>query len=135
MLDSNLTSMRSLFYRFNHTGIEIDISTFSKACKSREDTCFYRVYYQLIQKIKKKRPVEAMNLMAIDSTVITLTSKLFWSQKYHQVKLINGREISSENLTECLINFGQEHEAKFKDQVMTMIPDGAVAIMDRGFAS
>ena len=135
VLDSNLTSMRSLFYRLNHTGIEIDISTFSKACKSREDTRFYRVYYELIQKIKKKRPVEAMNLMAIDSTVITLTSKLFWQQKYHQVKLINGREISSGNLTECLINFGQEHDAKFKEQVMTMIPDGAVAIMDRGFAS
>ncbi len=94
VLDSNLTSMRSLFYRLNHTGIEIDISTFSKACKSREDRGFYRVYYQLIQKIKKKSPGEAMNLMAIDSTVVTLTSKLFWSPKYNPVKLINGREIS-----------------------------------------
>ncbi|MDB9516477.1 transposase [Roseofilum reptotaenium CS-1145] len=51
------------------------------------------------------------------------------------MKLINGREISSSNLTECLINFGQEHDAKFREQVMTMIPDGAVIIMDRGFAS
>ncbi|MFN7716339.1 MAG: IS4 family transposase, partial [Pseudanabaenaceae cyanobacterium] len=31
VLDSSLTRMRELFYRLNHTGIKVDISTYSKA--------------------------------------------------------------------------------------------------------
>jgi putative transposase len=35
VLDSSLMSMRDLFYRLNKSGIKVDISTFSKACKNR----------------------------------------------------------------------------------------------------
>ncbi|HBR00819.1 MAG TPA: hypothetical protein DD761_20290, partial [Cyanobacteria bacterium UBA11691] len=121
VLDSSLTRMRDLFYRLNHTGIKVDISTFSKACKSREDHKLYRIYNQLLHQLKKKNRVEALTLLPIDSTVITLTSKLFWKPNYHQVKLLNGINISQGNPTECLLNFGQENDAKFLDYIPTMI--------------
>ncbi len=127
--------MRDLFYRLNHTWIKVDISTFSKACKSREDHKFYRIYNQLLHQLKKKNKVEALTLLPIDSTVITLTSKLFWKQNYRQVKLLNGINISQGNPTECLINFGQEHDAKFLDYIPTLIGSNEVGVMDRGFAS
>lgn len=41
VLDQSLTSMRDLFYRLNKAGIPIDISTFSKACKTRQDQHFF----------------------------------------------------------------------------------------------
>jgi len=135
IFDSSLTSMRDLFYRLNHTGIQVDISTFSKACKSREDHKFYRIYNQLLNQLKKKNKVEALTLLPIDSTVITLTSQLFWKQNYRQVKLLNGINISQGNPTECLINFGQEPDAKFLDYIPTMIGSNEVGVMDRGFAS
>lgn len=40
VLDNSSTSMRDLFYRLNYAGILFDISTFSKACKSRQDNTF-----------------------------------------------------------------------------------------------
>lgn len=74
-------------------------------------------------------------LIPIDSTVITLTSKLFWEQDYHQVKLMNGVNLTQGNPTECLIHFGQGHDARFAEMVNSMIPDNGVGVMDRGFAS
>lgn len=134
VLDQGLTSMRALFYRLNKSGIKVDISTFSKANKIRENNLFQRIYAQLIQRIKRKNAISKLILFPIDSTVITLTSKLFWSQGYHQVKLINGFNLTQNVTSECMINFGQEHDAKFAEQILTIIPENAVAIMDRGFA-
>ena len=135
VLDQGLTSMRDLFYRLSKAGIPVDISTFSKACKTRRDSYFCRIFAQLIEQLKRKHPATAPMLFPIDSTVITLTSKLFWLQGYHQVKLMNGVNLAQGNLSQCLIHFGQGHDAKFADSVSTMIPEDAVGIMDRGFAS
>jgi putative transposase len=93
------------------------------------------MYVELIERIKRRKPAAALMLMPIDSTIITLTSKLFWQQSYHQVKLINGVNLAQGNVSECLIHFGQGHDAKFGESVMSMIPDNGVGIMDRGFAS
>ncbi len=76
ILDQSLTSMRDLFYRLNHAGISVDMSTFSKACKSRQDQLFCRIYVKLMEQLKRKNPATALMLMPIDSTIITLTSKL-----------------------------------------------------------
>jgi len=135
ILDPGLTSMRALFYRLNKSGIQVDISTFSKANKVREDGLLRRIYAQLIQKVKSKHSNSELMLFPIDSTVITLTSKLFHAQNYHQVKLLNGFNLTQNVTSECVINFGQENDAKFTEQILTMIPDNAVAITDRGFAS
>lgn len=135
VLNQSLTSMRDLFYRLNHAGIPVDMSTFLKACKTRQDQHFCRIYAELIERLKRQNAAAAMMLMPIDSTVVTLTSKLFWAQDYHQVKLLNGINLTQSNPSECLIHFGQGHDAKFAESVMGMIPDGAVGVMDRGFAS
>ena len=127
--------MRDLFYRLNHAGISVDISTFSKACKNRQDQHFCRIYTQLIEQVKRQKSAAAQILFPIDSTVVTLTSKLFWLQGYHQVKLLNGINLEQGNPSECLINFGQGHDAKFADSIHTMIPENGLGIMDRGFAS
>ncbi|MGE5658414.1 MAG: IS4 family transposase, partial [Actinomycetota bacterium] len=78
--------MRDLCYRLNHAGISVSISTFYKACKTREDQYFCRMYVQLIEQVKRQKPAAAQMLFPIDSTVVTLTSQLFWLQGYHQVK-------------------------------------------------
>ncbi|NJO71594.1 MAG: transposase [Oscillatoriales cyanobacterium RM1_1_9] len=135
VLDSSLMSMRDLFYRLNHSGIEVDISTFSKACKTRQGETFCRFYVELMTQLKRRNPTSAQMLVPIDSTVISLTSKLFWQEEYHQVKLLNGINLAQGNPTECLIHFGQGHDARFKDSLNSMIPENGVGIMDRGFAS
>lgn len=135
VLDASLTSMRDLFYRLNHSGIEVDISTFSKACKNRQGETFCRFYVELMNELKRKNPATAQMLVPIDSTVVSLTSKLFWEQKYHQVKLLNGINLEQGNPTECLIHFGQGHDARFADNINSMIPENGVGVMDRGFAS
>jgi putative transposase len=135
VLDQSLTSMRDLFYRLNKTGIPVDISTFSKACKTRQDQHFCRIYIELIAQLKRRNPATTQMLLPIDSTVVTLTSKLFWMQGYHQVKLLNGVNLEQGNSSECLIHFGQGHDAKFAELVTSMIPEDGIGIMDRGFAS
>jgi putative transposase len=135
VLDQSLTSMRDLFYRLNKAGIEVDISTFSKACKTRQDQHFCRIYAELLEQLKRKNPATAQMLFPIDSTVITLTSKLFWMQGYHQVKLMNGVNLTQGSPSECLIHFGQGHDARFAELVTGMIPENGIGIMDRGFAS
>ena len=90
VLDKGLASMRDLFYKLNHAGISVDLSTFSKACKTRQDQHFCRIYVELVKRLKRQNPATVQMLMPIDSTVVTLTSKLFWEQEYHQVKLLNG---------------------------------------------
>lgn len=135
VLDASLTSMRDLFYRLNHAGIGVDISTFSKACKTRQGENFCRVYVELLERLKRQRPATAQMLVPIDSTVISLTSKLFWQQEYHQVKLLNGINLEQGNPTECLIHFGQGHDARFAETVNSMIPENGIGVMDRGFAS
>lgn len=127
--------MRDLFYRLNHSGIPVDISTFSKACKSRQDQHFCRIYVELIERLKRQNPATAQMLFPIDSTVITLTSKLFWAEEKHQVKLMNGVNLTQGNLSECLIHFGQGHDARFAESVISMISENGIGIMERGFAS
>ncbi|WP_051020979.1 transposase [Synechococcus sp. PCC 6312] len=87
-----------------------------------------------MQQVKRKNTTSKLMLFPIDSTVITLTSKLFWSQGYHQVKLINGFNLTQNVTSECMINFGQENDAKSTEEILTMIPKNAAALMDRGFA-
>ncbi len=43
-LDNSLTSMRDLFKRLNNTGVDVDISTFSKANTHRSLKPFEKVY-------------------------------------------------------------------------------------------
>lgn len=69
LLDQDLTNMRALFCRLNQSGIKIDISTFPKANKTRDDVLFPRVYAQLMRHVKRKNLDSQLMLFPIDSTV------------------------------------------------------------------
>ena len=58
----------------------------------------------LVNRLKQIRKDNDLHLFAIDSTVITLTSKLFWQQKYYQIKLINGIDVEDGYTTEIQIS-------------------------------
>ncbi len=127
ILDKSLTSMRDLFYLLNRS-----VSTFSKACKQRCD--YQRIYTELRQQLIRNNPTGAKMLFPIDSTVVSLTSKLFWVQGQHQVQLLNGVNVSQRYVSECLIDFGQGHDAKFTAYIAGIITENGIGIMDRGFA-
>ncbi|HEY9604321.1 MAG TPA: IS4 family transposase [Allocoleopsis sp.] len=136
-LDQSLTSMRDLFKRLNNTGFSVDISTFSKANVQRSQKPFIQIYQKLCQLVKKKsRSCKLKNYLIcpIDSTIITLTSKLLWLQGYHQVKLLNSLNLSSGVPEENLINFGYDHDYNYGEEMIDALPPNAVGVMDRGFA-
>jgi putative transposase len=136
ILDKSLTSLRDLFFRLNNSGIPVDISTFSKACKQRGYQVFNHLFVELLTALRQKRSRRSREqklLYAIDSTIITLTSKLFWAEQYHQVKLLTGLDLETGSIGEPLLHFGQNHDEKFADMVMTTVPENGIAVEDRGF--
>nr|WP_042893149.1 IS4 family transposase [Anaplasma marginale] len=134
-LDKSLTSMRDLFRRLKIGGINIDISTFSKASKKREIESFKTIYQNLTKKIQRKSDREKYNICPIDSTVITLTSKLLHNLGFHQVKLFSNFNSSTGLIDDNLINFGSTHDYKFGDKMINSLAKNAVGVLDRGFAS
>ncbi len=136
-LDQSLTSMRDLFKRLNNTGFPVDISTFSKANLQRSQKPFIQIYQKLFQLVNKKFLPRKLNnylICPIDSTIITLTSKLLWLQGYHQVKLFSSLNLSSGVPEENLINFGYDHDYNYGQEMIDALPPNGVAVMDRGFA-
>ena len=97
-LDKSMVSMRDLCMRMNLQGINVQISTFSKASKMREIEVFEKIVAKLNKRLSIKKGIDkARALFPIDSTVISLTSKLLWQEKWHQVKLFCGlNSITSE---------------------------------------
>jgi putative transposase len=136
-LDQSLTSMRDLFTRLNNTGFDVDISTFSKANTHRSQETFQNIYQRLNKLVHDKGGKKLHNKYAIcpiDSTVITLTSKLLWVLGHHQVKLFSSLNLATGTPEDNLINFGHNHDYKFGSKMMSNLPADAVGVMDRGFA-
>jgi putative transposase len=134
VMDKSVTSMRSLFSRMNYSGYKLDISTFSKASKSRELKVFIKIYEQLNQMVKRKCRRSGIELVPIDATVISLTSKLLWILGYNQVKLFVGTNKESGGLSGSLINFGQGHDYNYGEKVISSLEYNQVGVLDRGFA-
>ncbi|BAC88813.1 IS4-like element ISGvi3 family transposase [Gloeobacter violaceus] len=134
VMDKSTVSMRDLFKRVNHTGIPVDISTFSKACKSRSLQIFEQLYQALLVRVRRELPAKKLHPCPIDSTVVGLTSKLLWAQDYHQVKLLTCLEHGSGATEGSLINFGYDHDSNFVNDMLEAIPENGVGIFDRGFA-
>ncbi|BAT53483.1 transposase, IS4 family protein [Nostoc sp. NIES-3756] len=136
-LDNSLTSMRDLFQRLNNTGFQVDILTFSKASSHRAQKPFQKIYQKLNELVQKKTHKKLHNKYAIcpiDSTIITLTSKLLWVLGHHQVKLFSSLNLATGSPEDNFINFGHEHDYKFGSKMMSSLPTNAVDVMDRGFA-
>ncbi len=134
-LDNSLTSMRDLFKRLNNTGFDLDISTFSKASSHRTQKPFQAIYQKLneiVQKKTHKKLHDKYAICPIDSTIITLTSKLLWVLGHHQVKLFSSLNLATGSLSDNFINFGHDHDYKFGSKMMSNLPTNAVGVMDRG---
>jgi putative transposase len=136
VMDKSVVSMQDLFKRLNIQGIDLKISNFSKASKKRDTQVFLDIINQLKKELtQKKGKIKTRSLFPIDSTIISLTSKLLWSQGYHQVKLFCGLDSWTSEVGGIVIHFGQGHDHKYGQKTVEEIPYQAVGIMDRGFAS
>lgn len=135
VMDQSQSSMRDLFKRLNVRGIDMDISTFSKASKNRDPIIFHDLFFKLRNELKKKNSIEskALVLFPIDSTIISLTSKLLWKEGYHQVKLFSGINLLTAEPDGILIHFGQGHDSKYGEETIVATPKNGVSVMDRGF--
>jgi putative transposase len=89
---------------------------------------------KLVQKKAYNKLHDKYAICPIDSTIITLTSKLLWVLGYHQVKLFSSLNLSAGIPEYNLINFGHNHDYKFGSSMMSNLPQDAVGVMDRGFA-
>jgi putative transposase len=129
--------MRDLFKRLNNTGIDVDISTFSKASSHRSLKPLQEIYHKLNEVVNKRtrnKYKDKYEICPIDSTIISLTSKLLWVLDYHQVKLFSALNLSTGVPGDNFINFGHNHDYKFGEKMMSNLPDNGVGVMDRGFA-
>lgn len=135
-LDKSLVSMRDLCTRMNTQGMNVQISTFSKASKIREVDVFEKIIAELNKRLSIKKGVEeARALFPIDSAIISLTSKLLWQEKWHQVKLFCGLNSITSEVGGIVIHFGQGHDSKEGKETIASIPQNSIGVMDRGFAS
>ncbi len=135
-LDKSMVSMRNLCMRMNLQGINVQISTFSKASKMREIEAFEKVIDDLNKRLSIKKGVEkARALFPIDSTAISLTSKLLWQEKWHQVKLFCGLNSITSEVGGIVIHFGQGNDSTEGKETIASIPKNSVGVMDRGFTS
>jgi putative transposase len=134
-MDQSQFSMRDLFKRLNIRGIDVDISTFSKASKHRDPVIFHNLFTSLRKQLRKKqtKAEKALVLFPLDSTIITLTSKLLWQKRCHQVKVFSGINLLTAEPGGILIHFGQGHDSKYGDKTIEANPENSVGIMDRGF--
>jgi len=135
-LDKSLVSMRDLCTRMNIQGINVQLSTFSQANKIREIDVFEKMIAELNKRLSIKKGVEkARALFPIDSTVITLTSKLLWQENWHQVKLFCGLNSITSEVGGIVSHFGQGHDSKEGRKTIESIPTNTIGVMDRGFAA
>ena len=135
-MDKSLVSMRDLITRVNSRGKKLDLSTFSKASKSRNPELFEEILNQGLKRLKNQKGVSKDKIyFPLDSTVITLTSKLLWRENYHQVKLFGGLNSFTSEIDGIKIHFGQGHDSKEGIKTIENIPKNGVGIMDRGFCS
>ncbi len=110
ILDARVFTMRGLFFLLNHLSFKVDIFTFSKAFKHRSTELLQHILRELQQRLKRQNYGEFKHLFPLDSTIITLTSKLFWQQQVYQVKLSLGFDVNAGNIGDEIITFGQTND-------------------------
>jgi putative transposase len=110
--------MISLFKRLNVRGDVLDIYFFSKASKNRDYKMFHDLCYDLKKEVIKqsKSQPDELQLFPLDSRIVTLTSKLLWSQGLNQVKLFSGINLVTGYPGGLFIHFGQGHNHRYGDK-------------------
>ncbi|PSO48799.1 MAG: hypothetical protein BRC33_08515 [Cyanobacteria bacterium SW_9_44_58] len=122
-----------MFKHLNTRGIDVDLTTFSKASKNRDSKLFYQLFLDLRNELKKQRGIDKnqLALFPLDSTIVTLTSKLLWQQGYHQVKLFSGLNLFTSEPGGVFLHFGQGHDSKYGDKTIGETPDNGLSIIER----
>jgi putative transposase len=135
VLDQSQTSMRSMFKRLNLRGETVDISTFSKASKKRDVGVFREIIFSLKKELLKRKETKQgeLEIFPLDSTIVSITSKLMWNLGFHQVKVFSGINLSTGVPGGIVIHFGQGHDNKYGNETIEETPENGVAVMDRGF--
>ena len=100
----------TIFHQLNHAGIKVDLSTFSEANKTRDPQIFRHLYHKLM-------------------------SKLFWLQRYRQVKWITTLNQDTKSTGHLIVSPGQTHEINFGEDIVKMLPENGVTVGDKGFCS
>ncbi|MGV2390888.1 MAG UNVERIFIED_CONTAM: hypothetical protein LVR29_29975 [Microcystis novacekii LVE1205-3] len=78
----------------------------------RESEPFEKIIEELTKRlIAKKGKADARAMFPIDSTTITLTSKLLWEKGWHQVKLFSGLNSITTTVEGIVSHFGQDHDS------------------------
>ena len=54
-MDKSLVSMRGLIFRLNSRGVQVGLSTFSKASCSRDPSVFENLLQQIIEHLKEQK--------------------------------------------------------------------------------
>ncbi len=109
--------MRSVFKRLNIRGIKVNFLLFLKLVRTVIPRYFQRLYdlfLALKQELHKRHEIEAakLTLFPLNSTIVSLTSKLLWAQGIHQVKLFSGLDLMTNAPGGIVIHFGQGHDRK-----------------------
>jgi IS4 transposase len=125
--------MRGLFQQLNLQGVEIDISTFSKASNHRDPTILEKIFKKLNRELNRKKRVKELGFFPVDSTVITLTSKLLWILGIHQVKVFAGLDSLTSAIEGIYLHFGNGHDSKYGEETLDATPINRVLMLDRGF--
>jgi putative transposase len=76
-----------------------------------------QIYVSLNSELKKRKGKREQPLYAIDSTVITLTGKLFWMSGYHQMKLVMGVDAETGSIGERHLHFGSSNDESFAELI------------------
>jgi len=102
----------------NHMDIQVGLSTFSKANKTRDPQIVMCLYHKLLRYIEQAHLEKKLVLCPFDAAVIPLMSKLFWRQGYRQVKLITTLNQDTKSTGHLILSSGQSHEINFGKDIV-----------------
>lgn len=135
IVNQSLNSMRGLTSYLNATGVQFNISTFSRANQNRNPQIFIDIYQKLAIKVRRKFDGNILPTLALDSTTITLTSKLFHQNNYREAKLLCSHNSQTQIPENISIQLEKIHDYRMFMSSNKEIESLGIMVMDRGFAS
>ena len=135
IINQSLNSMRGLTSYLNATGTQFNISTFSRANQNRSPQIFIDIYQKLATKARRKFEGKILPTLALDSTTITLTSKLFHQNNYREAKLLCSHNSQTQIPENISIQLEKIHDYRMFMSSNKEIESPGIMVMDRGFAS
>jgi hypothetical protein len=88
VLDPGIESMRGLFQQLNLQGIEIDISTFSKASNHRDPKILEKIVEKLNRELNRKNPEKALGFFLCRFDNSYSNQQAFMDSRNPSIKII-----------------------------------------------